>query len=260
MGVPLVSKVGLVLGLALAYQLMQAQAGSLEVSSTLGVGTTIILRFPPSEEAPEQASKLIDFLVPNQQVVPIEKPRQVLDPQRVAAASQKNSLSVKNSTRVLVVDDDALNRKVVLRYLDGEAFELFEAESGQEAIEIFHRVGGFGLILLDIMMPGMNGYEVCRELRRSASAVELPILMLTAKQELNDLLEGFESGANDYIHKPFQREELRARSRAHISFARTSRAMKCFVPENFIRLLGYGELADVGTRGGDREKNDDRLY
>ncbi len=102
---------------------------------------------------------------------------------------------------LLIVDDEELNRDGLSRRLQRQGYEVVAAKSGQEAIELLGE-REFDLVLLDIMMPGMNGLEVLKFLRRVDSLVDLPIIMVTAKGESEDMVEALELGANDYVTKP----------------------------------------------------------
>lgn len=117
--------------------------------------------------------------------------------------------------RVLVVDDDSMMRRIISQSLEKSEYALLEAESGQAAIEmaIAHRPD---LIILDIMMPGMDGFEVVYRLRKHAITSSIPIIMLTALGEMSEKVHGMQLGADDYITKPFDPRELRARVQAHL--------------------------------------------
>jgi signal transduction histidine kinase/class 3 adenylate cyclase len=147
--------------------------------------------------------------------------------------------------RILVADDDPMNRRVIRLQLAPLGFELVEAEDGADAMTKFETAGTFDAVLLDVMMPKANGYEVCRKIRETKSATELPILMLTAKAQVRDLLEGFEAGANDYIPKPFSKAELLARIRTHVTVARTAQSLRRFVPQGALEILGHDNVVDV---------------
>ena len=121
-----------------------------------------------------------------------------------------------NAPRILAVDDDPVNLRVVQNQLGLEGMAVTIAASGREALERIEKGEVFDLALLDVMMPGMTGFEVCRGVRHRYNAAELPIIMLTAKNRLGDLIEGLDSGANDYLGKPFAREELLARVRTQL--------------------------------------------
>lgn len=113
--------------------------------------------------------------------------------------------------KVLVVDDEIRIRKLVRDFLVKQNYEVLEAGDGEEALNIFYQEKGIELVILDVMMPKMNGYQVCREIREHSL---LPVIMLTAKAEEVDELNGFECGADEYISKPFSPKILVARVEA----------------------------------------------
>src|SRR6188472_4659452 len=121
---------------------------------------------------------------------------------------------------LLIVDDEELNREGLARRLQRHDYEVVSARSGREAIEV---LGGrpFDLVLLDIMMPGMNGLEVLKFLRRVDSLLDLPIIMVTAKGESEDIVEALELGANDYVTKPLDFPVVLARVRTQLELRRT---------------------------------------
>ena len=110
--------------------------------------------------------------------------------------------------KVLMVDDESRMRKLVNDFLSRKNYEVIEACDGEEAIDKFYGDKDISLVILDVMMPKMDGWEVCREIRKNSS---VPIIMLTAKSEENDELTGFECGADEYISKPFSPKILTAR-------------------------------------------------
>jgi signal transduction histidine kinase/class 3 adenylate cyclase len=147
--------------------------------------------------------------------------------------------------RILVADDDPMNRRVIRLQLAPLGFELVEAEDGADAMAKVEGAGPFDAVLLDVMMPKASGYDVCRKIRETKSATELPVLMLTAKAQVRDLLEGFEAGANDYVPKPFSKAELLARIRTHVTMARTHQSLRRFVPQGALEILGHENVVDV---------------
>ncbi len=110
--------------------------------------------------------------------------------------------------KILVVDDESRLRKLVRDFLIREGYEVLEAGDGEEALDLYYKTDDINLIILDVMMPKVNGYDVCREIRESS---KLPIIMLTAKGEESDELQGFDCGADEYISKPFSPKILMAR-------------------------------------------------
>ena len=135
-----------------------------------------------------------------------------------------------NKRKVLVVDDESRMRKLVRDFLVRQDFEVLEAGDGEEALETFYRNKDIALILLDVMMPKMNGWEVCKEIRETS---KVPIIMLTAKSDESDELQGFELGVDEYISKPFSPKILVARVEAFLR-----------------RTGGNGEEAELKCAGG----------
>lgn len=113
--------------------------------------------------------------------------------------------------KILVVDDESRMRKLVKDFLEREGFEVLEAGDGMEAMEIFYEEKEIALIILDVMMLKMDGWQVCREVRQSS---KVPIIMLTARSEERDELQGFDLGIDEYISKPFSPKILVARVEA----------------------------------------------
>jgi putative two-component system response regulator len=111
---------------------------------------------------------------------------------------------------VLIVDDEFAGRQTIESVLEGEGYELLMAESGLQALEQARRHLP-DVILLDIMMPGMSGFDVCRQIRNDPQLAEIPILVLTALDDRQSMLNALKAGADDFISKPFDRFELRAR-------------------------------------------------
>jgi len=115
--------------------------------------------------------------------------------------------------KILVVDDEEVLVETIAYNLEQSGYQVETAANGVSALEAAHR-DSFDLIVLDIMLPGMDGLEVCRQLRREDRTATVPIIMLTAKSEEIDKVVGLEVGADDYVTKPFGRRELLARIRA----------------------------------------------
>ena len=113
--------------------------------------------------------------------------------------------------KVLMVDDEARMRKLVKDFLSIKGYKVIEAEDGEQAVDIFFKDKDIGLVILDVMMPKMDGWEVCKTIRRYS---QVPIIMLTARSEERDELLGFELGVDEYISKPFSPKILVARIEA----------------------------------------------
>ena len=113
--------------------------------------------------------------------------------------------------KILIVDDESRMRKLIKDFLDREGYQVLEAADGTEAMDVFYANRDVALMILDVMMPRMDGWAVCREVRESST---VPIMMLTARSEERDELKGFELGVDEYIAKPFSPKILVARVNA----------------------------------------------
>lgn len=131
--------------------------------------------------------------------------------------------------KILVVDDESRMRKLVKDFLVKHDYEVLEAGDGEQAVDIFFEVKDIALIILDVMMPKMDGWQVCREIRAHS---KVPIIMLTAKGDERDELLGFELGVDEYISKPFSPRILVARVEA------------------ILRRTGHGEQEEILEAGG----------
>ena len=134
-----------------------------------------------------------------------------------------------DALKILVVDDESRMRKLVSDFLTKKNFQVLEAGDGEEAIDIFYAEKDVALIILDVMMPKMDGWEVCREIRKNS---KVPIIMLTARGDERDELLGFELGVDEYISKPFSPKILVARVEA------------------ILRRTGQGNTEDTISAGG----------
>ena len=122
---------------------------------------------------------------------------------------------MSETPKILIVDDEPLNLELLEQELEELGFEIVTASSGAEAVEAAAAQSP-DVILLDILMPGMDGFEVCRQLKATAGLREIPVLFMTALSDTDDKLRAFEAGGVDYIVKPFQSEEVVARVNTHL--------------------------------------------
>ncbi len=134
-----------------------------------------------------------------------------------------------DALKILVVDDEARMRKLVKDFLTKQNFTVLEAEDGEQALDLFFEQKDIAMVILDVMMPKMDGWQVCREIRKYSKT---PIIMLTAKGEEQDELLGFELGVDEYISKPFSPKILVARVEA------------------ILRRTGKADAGDVLSAGG----------
>ena len=136
----------------------------------------------------------------------------------------ESTVELKGS-RILVVDDTPANLELMCRAIAGAGYEAMVAPSGEMALQLAQRFLP-ALVLLDVTMPGMDGFEVCRRLKQSEVTRAIPVLFLTARNDTTDLLEGFRAGGVDYVTKPFQKEEVLVRIRTHLERAGLLRALR----------------------------------
>ena len=129
---------------------------------------------------------------------------------KVISCDTYRVVSMEN-LKILVVDDESRMRKLVGDFLTKKGYEVIEAENGEQAVDIFFQNKNISLVILDVMMPKMDGWQVCREIRQYS---KVPIIMLTAKSDEKDELLGFELGVDEYISKPFSPKILVARVEA----------------------------------------------
>ena len=127
--------------------------------------------------------------------------------------------------KILIVDDVSKNIQILGNILSQKQFQIAYAQSGQQALDICN-VQSFDIILLDIMMPNMDGYEVCMQLKKNPSTSEIPIIFLTARADMDSIIRGFEVGGQDYITKPFNSAELLARVDNHLLIRRQKERLK----------------------------------
>jgi len=221
------------LGLAITRQLVELHGGHIRVESQLPQGSVFKFTLPKSDLIPVESDKVSHPAVQ-------EPPEETLE--EIELPPEMHNAEI---FRILIVDDERINQQVLKNHLRAEKFAVAQAFSGLEALNFLEQGEKFDLILLDIMMPKMSGYEVCQKIREKYLPSELPIIMITAKDQVSDLIEGFSSGANDYIAKPFSKGELIARIKTHLNLLKINAAYGRFVPREFIRTLGRDSILDV---------------
>lgn len=129
------------------------------------------------------------------------------------------------SVSILIVDDQPTNLKVLLSFLKEHGFDIHIAENGNRALQVLENYQP-DLILLDVMMPGMDGFETCRQIKKNEKTVSIPIIFMTALDSVEDKVAGFEAGGVDYITKPLQQVEVLARINTHITLHRQKQELE----------------------------------
>jgi two-component system sensor histidine kinase ChiS len=251
------------LGLSITRQLVQLHGGKIWVESALGEGASFYFSLPISEHQAVSGEKrkttLADLEVVSK---PLEIPqdKQTVYQGTLAPVGNPVPLPVINAKtiKILVVDDEPINQQVLKNQLMLQSYQVVSAMNGIEALKILDTGEHFDLVLLDIMMPRMSGYEVCREIRKRFLPSELPIIMITAKNQVSDLVEGLNMGANDYLTKPFSKDEILARIKTHLGLLKINAPYGRFVPHEFLQALGHDSILDV--RLGDQVQKDVTVF
>jgi len=215
---------GLGLGLAIARQLVELHGGALTAKSTPGQGSSFAFSLPlassaEAEEPPAVSAAAYDAL--DRTAIAVAAASREADAEGDVGLAE-SAPARGDRPRVLAVDDDPVNLRVLQVVLQPESCELVTAAGGEEALALLND-GPWDLLIADVMMPRMSGYELTRRVRERFSLTELPILLLTARSRTEDIETGFRAGANDYVTKPVDRIELRSRVRALTDVARAAR-------------------------------------
>lgn len=231
---PVPSRTGSGLGLKITHKLVRLMGGELTLESAQGFGSYVGFSVPLTEAEAEVDDTYENYSIKRRnQSVPLTR----ILPHRNAHISEK--------FRVMIVDDEPVNIKVLTAQLTRAGYEVISFHHGRDALDYLNVEQIPDLILLDVMMPNLNGFEVCKIIREEYSQTELPVILLTAKTQTTDVLQGFKHGANDYIAKPIAKDELLARIKTHMELSKINHAFSRFVPHEFLKFLGYDSILDI---------------
>lgn len=187
------------LGLSITKKLVELHGGNIRVDSVAGTGSVFIFTLPRWDRTSNQVTgPIVDKTLPYREVF---FPRQ----------EYPIYIQGKINEPILVVDDDFANLQSMINLFKLEGYSIVVVNRGQLALDELSKNSDFFLVVLDITMPDISGYEVLQRIRERFTPFELPVLMLTAKNRVNDMKMSMDNGANDYVGKPFEAEELMAR-------------------------------------------------
>jgi two-component system sensor histidine kinase ChiS len=202
------------LGLAITKQLVELHGGRISVSSSVHEGSIFSFTLPISTGI---KSEIISK--PSMRLEPENKVNQPLKPE--IELTKSINIDNKNSNiSVLIVDDEPINLQVLVNILSLHHYAITQASHGEEALALIQAGYKPDIILLDVMMPKMTGYQVTQKIRERFPTTEVPIILLTAKTQVEDIVIGLNVGANDYLTKPFSKDELLARIANQINMCR----------------------------------------
>lgn len=193
------------IGLSITKHIVELHGGEIWLTSDVGTGSQFRLTLPLKKIDSIATAKEKDASFTSQ------TSQQLFVDIDLPAVDSLKKLPHKKDYRILIVEDDPVSCQVLVNFISDQYKQVKAVENGEDALDLLKQQDHFDAILLDVMLPDISGFEVCRRIREKTPAYKQPIIFLTAKSQVSDLQEAFDKGANDYLIKPFTREELMVR-------------------------------------------------
>ena len=212
------------LGLSISQRLAQLHGTEIRVESSPGKGSCFSFQLPVVSPDESNRTKSTEVSRRYEPVISVQPEEMVFREDMTLTVDNTTNIFFQGAS-VLAVDDDPINRQLIYDYLIVESFNVRIAVDGYDALECIQEEVP-DIVLMDIMMPGINGFDCCKQIRHQHDLLSLPIIILSAKSQANDIVTGLSCGANDYLVKPFHKSELIARIQNNLQAKQSIENMK----------------------------------
>jgi two-component system sensor histidine kinase ChiS len=228
-------------GLSITKQLIELHGGTIDVHSEEGKGSSFTFSLPVHPVQEEMEEETIEPF--SAQLIEEQSPKngELIELETALAGPRKEAGVL---LKILAVDDEPMNLEVLHDFLTPASYEVTTVSSGEKALGLI-TAEKYDLVLLDLLMPELSGFDVCKKIREQYAPHELPVIIVTARNTVEDFIKAIQYGANDFIAKPFSKAELIMRVRTHVQLSKLNVAYRRFIPERFLELLGKESVIEV---------------